>query len=187
MRSSGRQADDLIAALHSQLEIMQGQLDLMTQDQEPHFLIAKGKFEGPLFKKASDHPEFGVIGWNVPYINSGKGRATDVVVNSYFSVDGGAFVRSNSRVRNDPFQMDDVLPQGDGFFTVFSQFTTEAEFNRLRAKDLGIAIFFEFAYSDRAAKHYTNAHCFALYANGAVANLISAECRKHLKEQPSIP
>lgn len=179
LRSTDHSIGEQATIAGQQLTVMQGQLDAMMREQEPHILAKPAE---PGFQLAVSSADRGAITWTIEYENSGKGIANDITVNTYMRLESGPFIRSNPMLRPEPVRTDELLSGAQRFLTISSPFTTTDQFAALKGKDLGISIFIEFLYSDTDGKHYITAYCMGRFANGAITNYLSADCRKHIQE-----
>jgi hypothetical protein len=163
-----------------QLSVMQGQLDAMMRDEQPRLRLLTEIMPGPGFGLLSGSLDTGNVYWNVPYFNAGKENALEVTVETYMSLDGRPYVRSDREKRPDPLQIDEMLPGANAFLTIFSSPIPKAQFDVLKSKENGISIYLNFSFRDDFGHHSHLSGCFLLLPNGLIANLNAAECKKKI-------
>ncbi|WP_315706616.1 MULTISPECIES: hypothetical protein [unclassified Bradyrhizobium] len=163
-----------------QLTVMQGQLDAMLRDQEPHIVL--GTASPPYFNLMEGSQDTGYVHWNVSYIDNGKGSALDVLINTFMSLDQGQFERPSSNLRSDPVVADEVSVGTFNFLTISSSSPIpKARFDSLFRKDHGIEVLVEATYHGDIGKRYLATICLSYNPNTTISHLSAAECQKRKK------
>lgn len=160
-----------------QLMVMQGQLDAMLRDQEPHIVL--GAASPPYFNLMEGSQDTGYVHWNVSYIDNGKGSALDVSINTFMALDQGQFERPNSSLRSDPVVTDEVSLGTFNFLTISSSSPIpKTRFDNLIKKDHGIEVLVEASYHGDIGKLYLATTCLSYNPNTTISHLSAVECQK---------
>jgi hypothetical protein len=158
--------------IHDQLKIMQRQLETMNRDQMPLLFIKPDA--SPRFELTDAGKNRGDIRWNIYISNTGKTDAVNIRMKKFLSLgEGGAFLSEGNELT-----IETMVAGSDYFVTIYSPELSSVQAAALLKKNHGVNALVELSYDDVIGGSHSYAFCASTSESGAIELPHVQDCQK---------